>query len=539
MRKFFDPNAAGGVTTAPAAKPATVQGTAAPDVVVQSTPSVPAASATDQILSRIDQQLAPLTERLTAIETQIQTAAATPARAGAPSTLYSGSGPAGSAPGIRQGEDSMTSRGFTMSRASLLTQGEISPEEARVENDYSTFLMRAYQSQGFRKAGKGFNSVTVPIWGQGIQPQIMADLNQKFGNYFELMAAGVAGAGSDGASLIQHACTANGIDMNSREGRSVVQALSIFDDSALGIFTRPGPKGEFIQLLRAAEILSRAGATEMALPPNGYLNFGKQTGASDAYWVGENQSITTSEPTTGDMEMRARKLACRVNTPNELLMFGGPDVELMLRADMTIAMALKLDLAGFEGTGGTYQPLGLLNRSGITTHTSSLVQDTNGDTFEPDSPGAMIAELAEVNHSPEDSSCNWVMRPKMWYDNILQRRADAVSGGDNAGPFLFRVNEDITGERPGRMHGKSVLTSTQVSNTRVKGSGTDLSYALLGLFRHIVIGRIGLVEFATQVEGDTTFANYQTGLRAVQHVDIGCRYENAFVLADKIDMDLT
>ena len=120
MRKFFDPNAAGGVTTAPAAKPATVQGTAAPDVVVQSTPSVPAASATDQILSRIDQQLAPLTERLTAIETQIQTAAATPARAGAPSTLYSGSGPAGSAPGIRQGEDSMTSRGFT-SRTSTLT----------------------------------------------------------------------------------------------------------------------------------------------------------------------------------------------------------------------------------------------------------------------------------------------------------------------------------------------------------------------------------------------------------------------------------
>jgi HK97 family phage major capsid protein len=537
MKRFLDPDAAGGVTTAPATAPVTQATDAPPDPVAA-------------VLQRIDAAIAPLTQRLSAIEQQVQQAAVTPAptapaqtpvtqAVGAPSPLYAAGGPAGSAPGIRQGEDTMGSRGFLMQRASLLAQGEIGPQDARLEAEYSQFLMRAYQSLGFRRAGQGANTLVFPIWGQGIQPQVMGDLNQKFGNYYQLMSAGVEGAGNDGASLIQHVCSARGIDLNSADGRSIRQALSIFDDSALGIFTRPGPKGEFIALLRAAEILSRAGASEVALPPNGYLNYGKQTGASAAYWVGENQPITTSEPTTGDMELRARKLACRINTPNELLMFGGSDVELLMRADMTIAMALKLDLAGFEGTGSTYQPLGLLNRSGIQTHTRSLVADTDGDTFEPDSPGAMIADLAEADHNPEDASCNWVMRPKMWWDNILQRRGDAVAEGDGAGPFLFKVNEDIAGNRPGRMHGKNVLASTQVSNTRTKGSGTDLSYVMLGIFRHVMLARIGVLEFATQLEGDTVFANYQTGLRAVQHVDIGVRYENAFVVADDIDTDAT
>jgi HK97 family phage major capsid protein len=547
MKRFLDPNAAGGVSTAPtqAPAPAAVTQAAAQPQTPAVQPTAPPPDPVDRILQRLDAQLEPVLTRISAIEQQVQQAAQTPATVppqrqtqGAPSLLYAAGGPAGSAPGIRQGEDTMGSRGFLMQKASLLTQGEIGPEDARLEAEYSQFLMRAYQSQGFRKAGKGSNTMLFPIWGQAIQPQIMGDLNQKFGDYYQLMAAGVAGAGNDGASLIQHACRQQGIDMDSADGRSIRQALSIFDDSALGIFTRPGPKGEFIALLRAAEILSRAGASQVALPPNGYLNYGKQTGASSAYWVGENQPITTSEPTTGDMELRARKLACRINTPNELLMFGGSDVELLMRADMTIAMALKYDLAGFEGTGGTYQPLGLLNRSGVQVHTRSLTVDTNGDTFEPDSPGAMISDLAEQNHSPEEASCNWVMRPRMWWDNILQRRADAVAEDDGAGPFLFRVNEDIAANRPGRMHGKNVLTSTQVSGARVKGTGSDLTYVMLGIFRHVMLARIGVIEFATQVEGDTVFANYQTGLRAVQHVDIGVRYENAFTYADKIDMDL-
>ena len=207
---------------------------------------------------------------------------------------------------------------------------------------------------------------------------------------------------------------------------------------------------------------------------------------------------------------------------------------------MVVAAALKLDLAGFEGTGSTTQPIGIRNLPGKITHTSSVTQAANGDTFNPETPGAMIAELTEVNHDPENEpTMGFVMRGKMWWDNLMQRRADAVSAGDKAGPFLFTVNnEDISAGRPSRLHGKRLIISNQINKTTSKGSSSDLSYVVAGIGRHNIIGRVGVAELARQVEGDTVFANNQTGLRLVQYVDIGHRYENAFVIADTIDMDL-
>jgi hypothetical protein len=121
MKRFLDPDAAGGVTTAPATAPVTQATDAPPDPVAA-------------VLQRIDAAIAPLTQRLSAIEQQVQQAAVTPAptapaqtpvtqAVGAPSPLYAAGGPAGSAPGIRQGEDTMGSRGFLMQRGIVARSG--------------------------------------------------------------------------------------------------------------------------------------------------------------------------------------------------------------------------------------------------------------------------------------------------------------------------------------------------------------------------------------------------------------------------------
>lgn len=539
VQGFMDEAAEGGEGGGgQAAAPAEPQGT--------QSAAAPAISADQQaILDRVTQNvgaaveaaMAPGLDRIAALEQRLddatQPAGGVNGNQNA-SNLYGG----GSA-NIRQGEDAMASRGYEVQRAMGFSQQRIGADQAQLECEYSNFLRQSLYQYGFTGAGQGPNALLVPMWQHAIPHDVRAEANRKFGDYHQLMQQAVRGAGNDGGALLEDICGRQGIDPNSNDAHAIRQTLSVFDDSALGIFTSPGPKGEFIALLRAAEVLSRAGARSVALPPNGYLPYGRQTGAGTAYWVGENSSITTSEPTTGTLELRAKKLACRIVMPNELRMFGGPEVELFLRADMVINMALKLDLAGLEGAGSSTSPLGIINHSGITTHTASLTQAANGDTFEPDTVGAMLSDLAESNHNPEDASCSWVMRPKMWYDNLTQRRADSVSASDAAGDFLFDVGRDINGAVNQRLHGRNVVLSTQVANTRTKGASSDLSYVLLGCFKEVLIGRIGVIEFATQVEGDTVFANYQTGLRAVQHVDIGIRHEDAFVFADDIDMDLT
>src|SRR5205823_5917155 len=137
--------------------------------------------------------------------------------------------------------------------------------------------------------------------------------------------------------------------------------------------------GELIDLQRNLEVFAAAGAQEVALPPNGRLQFPKLTGGSTAYWVGESSAITESQPTTGNLDLQAKKLGVLVKVNNELLRFASPSAEGLIRMDMARVAALKADLAMLEGTGGT-QIKGLLTYGDITSHTAGGA-DTDGNTF--------------------------------------------------------------------------------------------------------------------------------------------------------------
>lgn len=312
----------------------------------------------------------------------------------------------------------------------------------------------------------------------------------------------------------------------------------MWDDTEAGIFTELGPKGEMIELVRNREIISRVGATNITLPPNGYLPFPKQTGAATGYWVGEAEAITASSQTTGRLELRARKAAALTTLPNELLRFGTPSVEAFVRSDLAAVLSLLLDTAALEGAGTATTPLGLINHSGIISHSTTQKTGANGDTFEPETPSGMIADIEEQNHDPNRDGGAFIMRPKMW-QNIQHRRADTITSGDQNGQWLFAINrENIANGAASMLEGYPVYRSTQVSNTRSKGSASDLTYVAFGVWRHMLIGRIGILEFAMATQGDTTFNQDQTKLRAIQHVDVGLRYEDAFAWVDTVDMDL-
>src|SRR5262249_42025358 len=153
--------------------------------------------------------------------------------------------------------------------------------------------------------------------------------------------------------------------------------------------------------------------------------------ASTAYWVGEGSPITESQPTTGNLDLQAKKLGVFVKLNNELLRFASPSAEGLVRFDMARAAALKADLAMLEGTGGT-QIKGLITYSGITPHVGSTV-GADGNTFTPADVALMEGKLPDAVDAPSA----WVMRKAM-FAALMNRRADAVSASDAKGPFLFR-----------------------------------------------------------------------------------------------------
>ena len=285
--------------------------------------------------------------------------------------------------------------------------------------------------------------------------------------------------------------------------------------------------GELIDLQRSLEVFATAGAREVALPPGGRIQFPKLTAASTAYWVGEGLPVTESQPTTGNLDLQAKKLGVLVKLNNELLRFASPSAEGMVRYDMARAAALKADLAMLEGTGGT-QIKGLITYPGIGTHTASTV-GANGDLFQPQDVALMESKLPDAVEAPTA----WVMR-KTLFAALLNRRADAAVAGDMRGPFLLRGPSQSAGALPAELYGTRVVRSAQVSNTRVKGSGTNLTYILLGYFPDWVVARMGVMEFLASGLGDTALQNDQTVLRGIQHIDAGPRHPASFVLCDQL-----
>jgi len=428
------------------------------------------------------------------------------------------------APGVRQGEDPMSSRGFQTARVMMMMKGEISEENCKVERGISQKLEDFYCGQhGFQRASE--SSMLIPM----ASSELALEDYELAQEIRQCMSAGV-----DGADMGMAASVAQ------RAGYSldyVKQALSIYDDTAGGIFTRSDMSGEFLPLIRNQEVLSRMGARSITLPPNGMLNLGSQTSATTGYWVGESDVITGSTFGTGSKSMRAKKCAALVTYPNEFVRFASTSMEAFIRADVARTLALLVDDAGLEGIGSDLSPKGVVNY-GIQNYTAGTVA-TDGNTLLPDDPAEMLSLIEDSNFDVDREGVSWLMRGKMWKNIRTRRAGSGYAADDGKGAWLFGTNrDDIAKGAPAMLEGHPVVRSTQVSNTRAKGSSTDLSYILLGIWKNLLIGRHGVVEVATADQGEVNFKQDLRSIRFIQHVDTLVTYPDSFAICDNLDMDL-
>lgn len=508
-------------------------GTATPPAPQQQAAPVPGAADVNAFIAPVLQAvreqvtglLAPIQQQTAALASQLEEMRRPdPQRQSAASRLFGGA--PGSAPGVRTGEDPLTSRGYQMYRALGFRQRALPADQCKVELQLHERLFQNFRNAGF--VPQGIDSILIPLASDclpGMSESEVMEIRQ-------MMRQGVHGMDPhDTAFMLQN--YQGGIAREQMLSRR--QALSQWDDTGLGILLGSTQQGELIPMLRNKEVFSRAGATEITLPPNGRLQFPKQTAAGQAYWVGESAPINPSSPQTGYIDLIAKKLAVLVKLPNELMMYGSPSVEAFIRNDMARVMALEADAAMLYGVGSTVKVKGLLTYAGIKTYTAG-VTGGNGDTLQPEDIGLMIGNVEDQNHDVEGLGFSWVIRPLYWYA-IMNKRADVPSGSGTIqkGEFLFNTNrEDVSKGMPGQLLGNRVIKSNQISNTRTKGGGTNLTQVLGGIFYHWIIGRLGVMEFATSVQGDTAFTTDQTWVRAIQHIDAAPRYENAFILADTL-----
>src|SRR5262249_10887225 len=119
-------------------------------------------------------------------------------------------------------------------------------------------------------------------------------------------------------------------------------------------------QGQLIDMLRAVEVLSRVGAQQIALAPQG-MYWPSVSGDPAFQWLGPNVQIPMSDVQTGGLTLTPKKAAGLVPVANDLIRSSLGSAEQVVRQTLVARLALTMDLAFLQGSGGTLMPLGVLN----------------------------------------------------------------------------------------------------------------------------------------------------------------------------------
>lgn len=466
-------------------------------------------SVTAQILEKVNA----LEQRLAAAEARRVTGAqAVPA--GAPPFTP------GHPPAARMGESILSSRPFSFGKAMLLTNGAIRPEDAKIEDEFCARFKGNLYRHGWRPDKANGNTMLVPIWPDAFNPD---QLDEPV--YQEMKQL-----------TYQDPRRIDWNEVGWWQGKSAATpaspAQSWIDPTLGGSFVPPPTFGPPIELLRNQEALLTLGATVVPLGPSGRLQMPRLTKATQGGWAGENTGQTPTQAGTGSLTLSAKKVIAVVALPNELLRFGSPATELLVRNDIFKTVALIMDKGFLDGPGSDNIPLGLatMGAAANNPYGMAIVSPASANTLSPQDVGSFISGVLANN----GKVTGWLMRPELFY-SLYMVRGGVYTGSGTAqkGNFVFDVIHRLDGKPPEVILGYPAVLTPQVSITRGNGSQ---SYAMCADWPNYLMGLFGAIEFTQTDAGYTLLASDQVAIRAVLSCDGGPKNPGVFAFLDSISL---
>ena len=125
-------------------------------------------------------------------------------------------------------------------------------------------------------------------------------------------------------------------------------------------------QGNFIDALRKSLKVFELGAT--ILSGNvGNLDVPCQSDLTSTYWVAEGSNITQSNATFDKISLTPKTVGALSSCTRIQALQATPDLEQLVRNDLTNVLAQAIDSACIQGTGSNSQPMGILNVSGVNS----------------------------------------------------------------------------------------------------------------------------------------------------------------------------
>lgn len=281
-----------------------------------------------------------------------------------------------------------------------------------------------------------------------------------------------------------------------------------------GGFTVPlAFSGEYIDALTAKTLIDKLNIRKVPLI-HGNLSIPRMDATSAVSWVGEIATGGKTQPTFGEVNMRAKKLKAITAISNTLLRESGVNLEGWIAEDLMRKTRIALDDAMLNGTGTQYMPLGLANNANIQTTGST------GTSLALTTPNDMVALLEQANVNLEN--VHWLLNPigESW----LRNKAFA------SGPFAW--SDEMA--RTGKLRGFDFHSSSTV---KYDATGTPYADFWLGDFAEMMFGVAHDITIEISREGSfndggtvvNAFDQDLTLIRLITECDFACRQPKAFV----------
>jgi HK97 family phage major capsid protein/HK97 family phage prohead protease len=254
--------------------------------------------------------------------------------------------------------------------------------------------------------------------------------------------------------------------------------------------------GSFVELLRNESVVMGLGATRLS-GLQGNVTIPRQTAASTAYWLAsESTQITESQPTIGQITLSPKNVAALTELSHQLMQQSDPSAEQLVMTDLARVLALAADVAALRGSGGSGQPTGITQTSGIGTFDTDST-NTYADVLDPQSDVAAANALRP--------GCAYVADPASAV-LLMQRQRFSSTDTPLWDGSLLR----------GMMAGFPAISTNQMSANTM----------LFGWWPSLILAEWGVLELMVNPYSD--FTRGLSAIRAWYTMDVALRYPAAF-----------
>jgi HK97 family phage major capsid protein len=327
-------------------------------------------------------------------------------------------------------------------------------------------------------------------------------------NVVEVMRAQMEGRSLTGAAAEYQAETER---RTGRKAQGVFVPLAALEKRV----TTSGTAGEIVPTMHRADqyiepfrnsLLARKLGVRVLSGLTGNVSIPKFGSGTTTGWVAENAALTPSDMTFDSVTLAPKHAGGMTEMSRQLLQQSSPDIEQLVRDDLSFMLAKAIDSALIKG-GGTNEPDGVMSTTGIQTATLTALSNWWQELVD------MMTQAEMQNAAPNA----WLTSPHV--------RAVIAKLLDGDGHPLNLLKDGKLMDLPFFSTNQVPLNATPTPDT---------GQLILGDFRQVMLGIWSEVDILVNPYAETAYSKGNVLVRAMSTVDIAVRHPEAFVVSTDI-----